>query len=91
MEELPNGAKVDLTKMSECLDAERLAATIDIARSMGGPQNKLSRSRAYLIDQGIIAAPERGKVMFCIPYLADYVKKEESVSSAVEIARQRKV
>jgi len=91
MEELPNGEKAYLTKMSECLDAERLAATIDIARSMGGPQNKLSRSRAYLIDQGIIAAPERGKVMFCIPYLADYVKKEESVSSAVEIARQRKV
>ncbi len=77
--------------MSECLDSERLASTADIARSMGMTQNKLSRPRAYLIDQGIIASPERGKVMFCIPYLADYVKKEESVMSTVEVARQRSV
>ena len=91
IDELPNSEQTYLTKMSECLDAERLAATADIARSMGATQNKLSRFRAYLIDQGIIASPERGKVMFCIPYLADYVKKEEGLMSAVEVARQRNV
>ena len=91
MEELPNSEKAYLTKMSECLDEDRLAETADIARGMGVSQNKLSRSRAYLINQGIIAAPERGKVMFCIPYLADYVKKEERVPDAIEVARQRNV
>ncbi len=91
MEELPNSEKKYLTKMSECLDEERLAETADIANSLGVPQNKLSKTRARLIDNGIIAAPEHGKVMFCIPYLADYVKKEEQMASAVEVARQRRV
>ena len=91
MEELPNSEKKYLTKMSECLDEERLAETADIAHSLGVPQNKLSKTRARLIDNGIIAAPEHGKVMFCIPYLADYVKKEEQMASAVEVARQRRV
>lgn len=91
MEELPNSEKKYLTKMSECLDEERLAETADIAHSLGVPQNKLSKTRARLIDNGIIAAPEHGKVMFCIPYLADYVKREEQMASAVEVARQRRV
>lgn len=91
MEELQNPEKAYLTKMSECLDSDRLAATSDIAECLGVTQNKLSRSRALLIDHGIIAAPERGKVMFCIPYLADFVKKEARVTNAVEVARQRRV
>lgn len=91
LDELPNSEKSYLTKMSECLDSDRLASTSDIARSLGVKQNSLSRSRAYLVDHGIIASPERGKVMFCIPYLADFVKKDEQISSALEIARQRKV
>ena len=91
MEELPNGERTYLTKMSECLNADRLADTTDIARNMGVTPNKLSRPRAYLINQGIIAAPERGMVMFCIPYLADYVKKDESVTNAVKVARLRNV
>lgn len=91
LEELPNSEKSYLVKMSECLNSDRLADTADIATKLGVTQNKLSRSRAYLIDQGIIAAPERGKVMFCIPYLADYVKKEEYVSDTITVARQRRV
>lgn len=91
LEELPNSEKSYLAKMSECLNSDRLADTADIATKLGVTQNKLSRSRAYLIDQGIIAAPERGKVMFCIPYLADYVKKEEYVSDTITVARQRRV
>lgn len=91
LEELPNSEKSYLVKMSDCLNSDRLADTADIATKLGVTQNKLSRSRAYLIDQGIIAAPERGKVMFCIPYLADYVKKEEYVSDTITVARQRRV
>lgn len=91
MDELPNAEKEYLLKMSECLSQDRLADTSDIARKFGVAQSKLTRQRAYLIDQGIIAAPERGKVMFCIPYLADYVQKEEQVSDAITVARQRRV
>lgn len=91
LDELPNGEKEYLVKMSECLDEERLASTSEIADRLGVHQNKISRQRAYLIDHGIIAAPEHGKVMFCIPYLADYVKKDEYMSDAITVARQRKV
>ena len=91
LEELSNSERTYLVKMSECLDSERLAGSSDISRSLGVPQNKLSRSRAYLIDNGIIATPERGKLMFCIPYLADYVKKEEKISDTIAVARQRRV
>lgn len=91
MEELPDNERKYLMKMSEYLDEDRLAQTSEIARGLGVPQNKLSRARAYLIDHGIIAAPEHGKVMFCIPYLADYVKKDVYVTSTVEVARRRKV
>ncbi len=90
-EELPKGEKQYLKIMSECIGEDRLVSTSDIAQSLGMTQNKLSRTRAYLIDHGIIAAPEHGKVMFCIPYLADYVKKDKGVAAAVEIALQRRV
>lgn len=91
LEELSDSENKYLTVMSESLREDRLASTSEIARSLGVPQNKLSKARASLIDHGIIAAPERGKVMFCIPYLADYVKKEKTVASPVEVARKRRV
>ncbi|SFB00352.1 Predicted ATPase, AAA+ ATPase superfamily [Acetitomaculum ruminis DSM 5522] len=80
-----------LMKMSECLDSNRLTATSDIAKALGTTQNKLSKVRETLIAHGIIAAPERGKVMFCVPYLADYVKQEAVNSSVISVARQRGV
>lgn len=91
LDELPNSEKKYLRVMSESLNEDRLATTADIARSFGVSQNKLSKTRAFLINNGIIAAPEQGKVMFCIPYLADYVKKDQNMPDAVEIARQRRV
>ena len=90
-DELPNNEKKYLITMSECLNSDRLADTSDIARELGLTSNKTSRQRAYLIDRGIIAAPEHGKVMFCIPYLADYVKKDEYVSDVITVARNRGV
>ncbi|MBO6133922.1 MAG: hypothetical protein J6P05_06280 [Lachnospiraceae bacterium] len=91
LDELPNNEKRYLVKMSECLNEDRLAKTADIASKLGTSANKLTKTRANLIDNGIIAAPEHGKVMFCIPYLADYVKKDAAVASAIEIARMRRV
>lgn len=80
-----------LVQTSECLDSDHLAETSEIARGLGVSANIISKSRARLIDHGIIAAPERGKVMFCIPYLADYVKKEGYITDAIAIARMRRV
>ena len=90
-DELPNSEKSYLIQMSESLDSDRLADTSEIARRLGVSQNKISKPRANLIDHGIIASPEHGKVMFCIPYLADYVKKDEYISDAITVARQRRV
>ncbi len=91
LEELPVNEKKYLRKMAECLGDDRLAKTSDIANALGVPQSNLSRVRSYLLDHGIIAAPEHGKVMFCIPYLADYVKKDRTVADYIEVARQRRV
>ena len=91
LEERTDSENKYLKAMSEQLGDDRLAFTSDIAKSLGVTSNKLSKTRAHLIDNGIIAAPEHGKVMFCIPYLADYVKKENRMSSAVDIARERRV
>ena len=91
IDELPDREKQYLIKMSECMREDRLVSTSDISDKMGLAINKLSRTRAYLLDQGIIASPEHGKVMFCIPYLSDYVNKNKAASSAVEVVKQRKV
>ena len=77
--------------MAECLNSDRMAETSEIARRSGVSLSKIGRPRAYLIDHGIIASPEHGKVMFCIPYLADYVKKEECIPDAITVAIQRRV
>lgn len=91
LEELPETEKSYLRAMSACLDEERLAATSNIAAMLNKSQKSLSRTRADLIKNGIIAAPEQGKVMFCIPYLSAYVLKEETSSNVVDIARKRRV
>ena len=91
LDEQPDSAKNYLRAMSTVLDDDRLASTSKIANEIGVDNNNLSRVRAHLIDNGIIAAPEFGKVMLCIPYLADYINKDTSVTDTVEIARQRRV
>ena len=50
------------------------------------PYYKVNR---IVVDQRIIAAPEHGKVMFCIPYLADYVKKEEYISDTIQSLKNK--
>lgn len=80
-----------LRAMGKCLDDQRLARTGEVARVLGKEQRQLSRARASLVDNGIIATPSHGYVMFCVPYLADYVGRPESANRVVETARQRRV
>ncbi len=90
-DEMPESEKRYLIKMSECMGEDRLTSTSDIAKAMNVALSSLGKARAYLINHGVIAASERGKVMFCIPYLADYVKKDKGEASAVAVVRQRRV
>lgn len=91
VEELSAGDRNYLIHMSESLEDDRLARTSEIAKKAGSALSKMSKNRSRLIGHGIIAAPEHGKVMFCIPYLADYVKKDSGVSGNIEVARKRGV
>ena len=91
VEEISDGDRNYLIHMSESLGDDRLASTSEIAKKAGSALSKMSKNRSRLIGHGIIAAPEHGKVMFCIPYLADYVKKDSGVSGNIEVARRRGV
>ena len=91
VEELSDGDRNYLIHMSESLADDRLATTSEIANKAGSTLSKMSKNRSHLIGHGIIAAPEHGKVMFCIPYLADYVKKDSGVSGNIAVARRRGV
>ena len=91
VEELPRAERGYLRAMAECLDNDRLARTAEVAEKLGVTQRSLSQARSRLVGSGVIAAPERGAVMFCVPYLADFMLKGQASSSAIEVARARKV
>lgn len=62
-----------LRAMSQVIGIDRIAKTGDIANALGKTQQQVSRSRQYLIDNGIIIVARRGEVAFGIPYLDDYL------------------
>lgn len=72
-----------LRAMAGLLGEERTAATGAIAQKLGKTQKQLSTVRAGLVDNGIVGVPERGKLAFTIPYLADYVLRTEEGSNSV--------
>ncbi len=90
-DELPESGKQYLKAMSQCIAEDRTVLTSAIASALGVTTNKLSKTRALLINHGIIASVEHGKVMFCIPYLADYVIKDKEVATTIEVVMQRRV
>lgn len=86
---MPTSEVEYLQAMARVLNNERVARTGDIAKALGKEQNRLSFIRENLLNNGIVIAPERGKLMFMIPYLADYLLDDvrllpESVESAIE-------
>lgn len=91
LDELPDAEIQYLRAMSACLDDKRLASTGNVAHMLGKEQRQLSRARSRLIDNGIIASPVHGYVMFCVPYLADYIARPESRNMVIETARLRGV
>ena len=91
VDELPATERRYLRAMAQRLDDDRLVSTESVAKSLGTTQKSLGKARARLMGNGIIAAPERGKVMFCVPYLADYLCRDEAQTDTVTQARLRRV
>ena len=65
-----------LKAMNACLDDDRLAKSGEIAVMLAKSKGQLSKARERLIGSGIIASPERGMLMNCVPYLSAYVTSE---------------
>lgn len=75
---MPSSEVAYLRAMAACLNEERMASTSEVARFLGKELSQLSVVRGNLIDNGIVLAPCRGKLMFMIPYLAEYVLEEST-------------
>lgn len=89
VDELPAAELDYLVAMARLLGENRIAQTGAIARTLGKSPNEVSSLRRRLIDSGLVAAPARGELVFFIPYLAEYLLEERSVTSnAVDLAVQ---
>lgn len=70
-----SGRDVDfLQAMSQDEGASRMA---DIAERMAVTSDYAQKYRRRLIDAGVIEVPHRGEVAFAVPYLADYLRKDD--------------
>lgn len=77
-----------LRGMSSVLDDDRVAHIADVGQFLDKRQSSLSSARDSLLKSGIIVAVDRGKLMFNIPYLADYVQKVPASSANIDLVRQ---
>lgn len=80
-----------LRAMSSALNEDRIASTAAISEQLQKTPQQLSKTRGHLIDLGYIASVGYGKLVFCIPYLADYVTKPIESTGNLEVIRQRRV
>jgi hypothetical protein len=83
VEEMPAAQVTFLQAMASVLNEDRIAAVADIAEKLQRSANALSSTRAALINSGIIISPERGKLAFMIPYLADFVQQHLAESGSI--------
>ena len=87
VDELSSLEQEYLTAMSNLM-AERgedtnVIRTEEVAQALGKEQRQLSQVRDRLIGLGIIAAPQRGSLMFCIPHLRTYLRKDRGSGDVV--------
>lgn len=73
---LPRSSVEYLRAMALELDGRRMASTRAIAERLGKEQKQLSMTREALLADDLVVVPERGKLAFKIPYLADYLVRE---------------
>ena len=49
-----------------------------VAEEMGGAPRSVGKTREALIDLGVVAVPQYGSLMFSIPLLRQFLRKERS-------------
>lgn len=76
-----------LRAMAESVDDEHVARSLDVAARLEKSASHLSRARQSLLDEGIIVAAGRGKLMFNIPYLRRYAAQDRLEEDDVELVR----
>ena len=69
---------MDMEFLEAMAKSEGESKTADIARRLGKSNSYIQPYRARLIDAGIIESPRNGKLNFCVPYLADYIRGAEN-------------
>lgn len=70
---LSDNDRVFLKAMAQCGDTATIAA-LQLELGNDGPAIQPYRKR--LIDSGVIESPRRGELVFAVPYLSDYLRKE---------------
>lgn len=85
--ELAPAERAYLTAAAKVLNNERTASVSDICRLMGKDSKQTSPSRDRLLKTGLMLAPARGKLMFTVPYLADFLLTPSDEQCEVERLR----
>lgn len=74
---LGEGERRYLDAVAVCLDENLYAGTAEVAKVLGKKPNQVTRQREALVRSGILVVPIRGKVRFGIPFLRQYLAKDE--------------
>ena len=86
VDEMPDSELAYVRAMARSLDDDRVARTGDIAQALGKAANDVGGPRRRLIDDGIVASPAHGTLVFLIPYLAEFLLEEQpSRKDALEL------
>lgn len=70
---LSNNDKVFLRAMAE---DESVTTTEALQKRLNVRNSFIQPYRARLIDAGLIESPRKGELVFAVPHLADYVRRE---------------
>ena len=88
---LGTGEVCYLKAMAACIDENLEVSTSEVAKSLGKESNRISYHRNQLIRNGIILQTEHGKVRFGIPFLRQYMGKEQPRSENARLVAEWKV
>lgn len=91
LDELSPKEREYLAALARSLDDKREARTAEVAMRLGREPGKVGYLRESLIRNGIVIASTHGKLMFNIPYLADYVLKDGGVNKNLQRLREWRV
>lgn len=85
-----NAERAYLVAMATVINEDRVATSADIAKALGKTTQQASPTRQKLLREGIIVSISRGKMMFNIPYLREYLLKEEQPNPEPILAQEWK-